>query len=163
MRFSILPAVALLASASSALAQMPPPRHYDSRIDNGDQAIHPADSDAAAVDGPGNGLQLELNVFRLSTVYSTDGAFPLLSAGTLVSGGVSSFLGSLVSTLQPLVLVGYQFDQNALLLGIGVAQITNTTYFSASPTYRRYLRRGWSRGRRLSLGAFLGTVTGHST
>jgi hypothetical protein len=140
MRFSILPAVALLTTASSALAQMPPQRHYDSRMDNGDQAIHPAD-DAAAVDGPGNGLQLELNVFREAGSYSTDNVLSV--AGT--AGGTGSTVGGFISTLQPLALIGYQWDQNALLLGIGVAAIGGTAgsgttiFFGVTPTYRRYM------------------------
>jgi hypothetical protein len=134
MRFSIAPGIAVLALASSALAQIGPPR----RADMGDGMPRAEDT----ADGPGNGLQLEVNVFRLTGTYTTDGIFTG-SAGIVGSG--------LISTLQPLALVGYEFDQNAILLGIGVASVgvpgsatgagvgASEIFFGISPTYRRYL------------------------
>ena len=143
MRFSIPAAVALLAVSTSALAQLPPPRHYDNRVDNGDQAFHPAD-DASAVDGPGSGLQLELNVFREAGTYSTNSVFSI--AGTASgSTGSGALLGAFLGTLQPLASIGYQWDQNALLLGVGIAVLGGVSgsgsiiIFGVTPTYRRYM------------------------
>jgi len=131
MRITNLSAVALLLASGTALAQMPPPHRWE----NGDVAL----KNDHAGDGPGNGLQLELNVFRQSTTYSTDAIFSIAAS----VAGSGSF--GLLSTLQPLVLVGYQGDGNAILLGVGVASIGGNngsggvTFFGISPTYRRYL------------------------
>lgn len=101
------------------------------------------------INGPGNGMQLELSVFQVGGIYSgvfnaTTGIF---GAGSFTS---SASLPSGLLYPQPLVSVGYQWDQNALLLGIGfnassLSSFTglgggnNTTLvFGISPTYRRY-------------------------
>ena len=96
------------------------------------------------VDGPGNGLQLELNVFREAGAYSTDAIFAVTGTGN--GTNMTNTLSGYISTLQPLASIGYQWNQNALLLGIGVsarsagwAGAGTTIFFGVTPTYRRYL------------------------
>jgi hypothetical protein len=80
-------------------------------------------------DGPGSGLQLELNVL---------GANSFTQIGEFAGGAAGALLGLTVS---PTASVGYQVNQNAFLLGIGLAAVSGPTIgFGFSPTYRRYLQ-----------------------
>jgi hypothetical protein len=93
---------------------------------------------AESADGPGSGVQLELGVF---------GASGLLN---LVNGVASGGTGSTLTGLPPAtptgaVAVGYQWNQNAILLGFGVASNGGTALdnqpqilFGIGPTFRRY-------------------------
>lgn len=85
-------------------------------------------------DGPGNGLQLELNVFGGNSFTGLSTLVGVATGGTLVNlGGVLA--------VSPTALVGYQFDQNDILVGLAFAAnggAGTTIGFSIDPTYRRY-------------------------
>ncbi|HUB08979.1 MAG TPA: hypothetical protein VMB50_18365 [Myxococcales bacterium] len=86
----------------------------------------------APADGPGNGMQLELGLLQTGGVLNllTD----VFSTNTGVGGNAGAF-----ATPQPSLSVGYQWDQNALLLGLGLAAASGPTFlFGIGPTYRRY-------------------------
>ncbi len=98
-------------------------------------------STAAPVeDGPGNGFQLELGVFGTSGLLN-------FVDGVVTGGTGTEILGTPLATPTPVVSVGYQWNQNALLLGIDLASMgggggdfggTPEILFGVGPTFRRY-------------------------
>jgi hypothetical protein len=89
-------------------------------------------------DGPGSGVQLELGVFGTSGLVNfVDG---------VVTGGAGATLTGTLGTPTPAVSVGYQWNQNAILLGLGFASEGGAGFdsppeilFGIGPTFRRYL------------------------
>jgi hypothetical protein len=85
---------------------------------------------AMAEGGPGSGLQLELNVLGANSFTQID-----------EFAGAGPAAGLIALTVTPTASVGYQVNQNAFLLGIGLAAVSGPTIgFGFSPTYRRYLQ-----------------------
>ncbi len=116
-----------LLASSTAFAQaftpMPPPP----------APLVPA-TPVATEEGPGSGLQIDLGLLGAGSIFNFTSA--LFGGGTTTGGGLpTSFL-----TPQPSLDVGYQWNQNALLVDLDFNAFSGPSFlFSIAPTYRRYL------------------------
>ena len=123
---SFLVASSLMLSALcsvAAQAQMPPPQ----------PAPQPWTGAATPLvaDGPGNGLQLNLDVFG----FSGSLAIP----GTVINNVTTASVPLISLGASPSVDVGYYFNQNSILFDIGFGATSGTNIlFEIEPTYRRY-------------------------
>jgi len=119
--------VAIIASLFLAATSEP------SGMDKAAQAVN----QTLTADEIGQGPLIELDIFTLSGGPTSQSAFSALGVGSTSTSAV---------LVAPAVQVGWEFDQNALLIGMqftfvqGTSTIGGTTNIALPLTYRRYLK-----------------------